>query len=409
MSRLDELIAELCPDGVEYKMVKDICLKVCSGGTPNSRVQEYYGGEIPWLRTQEVDFKDITDTGVRITRAGLINSSAKWIPANCVIVAMYGASAARVGINKIPLTTNQACLNLEIDSLKAEYKYVYYWFASQYEDIKSLSQGAQPNLNAQKIKGYPIPIPPLPVQQEIVRILDRFTALEAELEVELEAELEARKKQYVYYRDSLLTLSGEQSNAIKWLTLGEICKSVSTGGTPLKSRTDYYGGSIPWLRTQEVKFNDITETENKIAQLGLENSSAKWIPANCVIIAISGATAARCAINKIPLTTNQHCCNLEINESLALYRFVFYWVSSQYEKLKALGQGARNDLNVGIIRQYQIPIPSLAEQKRIVAILDRFDALINDITQGLPAEIVARRKQYEYYRDKLLTFKEKIS
>ncbi len=151
---------------------------------------------------------------------------------------------------------------------------------------------------------------------------------------------------------------------------------------------------------------DIHETEIKITKAGLAKSSAKWIPINCVIVAISGATAARSAINKIPLTTNQHCCNLEIDSTQANYRYVFHWVSREYEELKALGQGARCDLNAGIIRNYSIPVPPLAEQERIVAILDKFDALVNDLSSGLPAEIKARRLQYEHYRDRLLTFKE---
>jgi type I restriction enzyme S subunit len=113
--------------------------------------------------------------------------------------------------------------------------------------------------------------------------------------------------------------------------------------------------------------------------------------------------------NKITLTTNQHCCNIEINESIALYRYVFYWISHQYEKLKSLGRGARGDLNVDIISRYPIPIPSLEEQQRIVDILDRFDTLINDPNIGISAEIELRRKQYEYYRDKLLDFKEVAS
>ena len=193
--------------------------------------------------------------------------------------------------------------------------------------------------------------------------------------------------------------------------MGDISLKVSSGGTPLSTRADYYGGDIPWLRTQEVLFNDIVDTEIKITKLGLENSSAKWISANCVIVAISGATAARSAINKIPLTTNQHCCNLEINPECANYRYVFHWVGKEHDKLKALGQGARADLNSGIIKNYPIPIPfptdpakSLAEQARIVSILDKFDALTNSISEGLPREIELRQKQYEYYRDMLLTF-----
>ena len=120
-----------------------------------------------------------------------------------------------------------------------------------------------------------------------------------------------------------------------------------------------------------------------------------------------GATAAKVAINKIPLTTNQACCNLEIDETKALYRYVFHWLCKEYWSLKALGQGSQSNLNAQTIKQYIIPLPPLPEQRRIVSILDRFDALCNDLTSGLPAEIAARQKQYEYYRDKLLTFPER--
>ena len=117
-----------------------------------------------------------------------------------------------------------------------------------------------------------------------------------------------------------------------------------------------------------------------------------------------GATAAKAAVNKIPLTTNQACCNLEVNKEVALYRYVYYWICKEYHSIKSLGQGSQNNINAGVIKSYKIPIPPLDEQRRIVAILDRFDALCNDLTSGLPAEIEARRKQYEYYRNKLLDF-----
>jgi len=402
MSKLEQLIQELCPDGVEYVRIENVCIKVSSGGTPNTSRSEYYGGDIPWLRTQEVNWIDIMDTGVKITNEGLQNSSAKLIPKNCVIVAMYGATAAKVAINKIPLTTNQACCNLQVDESKAMYRYVYYWLTNKYRELKELGQGSQSNINAKIVRNFPIPLPPLPVQRDIVRILDNFTELTAELTAELTTELKARRKQYEYYRDLLLTFDDE----VEWRMLSEISINTYSGGTPRANHPEYYGGDIPWLRTQEVRFVDIYDTEMRITPAALKNSAAKWIPKNCVIVAISGATAGRSAINKIPLTTNQHCCCLEINPEQANYRYVFHWISSQYEKIKSLGQGARSDLNSGIIKSFPIPIPPLEEQERIVSILDRFDALCNDLTSGLPAEIEARQKQYEYYRDKLLTFKE---
>ncbi|WP_309459261.1 restriction endonuclease subunit S, partial [Escherichia coli] len=135
-------------------------------------------------------------------------------------------------------------------------------------------------------------------------------------------------------------------------------KKWYSGGTPTAGKIEYYeNGNIPWLRTQEVKFSEIDSTEIKITQAALKNSSAKWIPRNCVIIAISGATAGRSAINKIPLTTNQHCGCLEIDDTKALYRYVFHWVSFNYENIKSLGQGARGDLNSTIIKNFKLPIP----------------------------------------------------
>ena len=203
-----------------------------------------------------------------------------------------------------------------------------------------------------------------------------------------------------------------RNNNISMVPLKAVVKRSCSGGTPTKGNSSYYdNGEIPWLRTQDVKFNEIHEIASFITKEAVEKTSAKWIPSNCVIVAISGATAGRCAINKIPTTTNQHCLNLEIDDSKALYKYVFYCVYSQYEELISKKQGARGDLNSSLVLGLDIPIPypddvekSLAEQQRIVDILDRFDTLCNDISNGLPAEIKARQQQYEYYRDKLLAF-----
>jgi len=122
-------------------------------------------------------------------------------------------------------------------------------------------------------------------------------------------------------------------------------------------------------------------------------------------MAMYGATVGKVAINKIPLSTNQACANIQVNDKIANTRYIFYYLSKQYKYIKSLGTGSQTNINSKIVRNLNIPIPQLSEQERIVAILDKFDALVNDLSQGLPAEIEARRKQYEYYRNKLLTFK----
>lgn len=173
----------------EYKL-GTLCTKVCSGGTPKSTINEYYGGEIPWLNTKEVDFCRIYTTENKITQLGLDNSSAKWIDADCVIVAMYGATAGKVAINKIPLTTNQACCNLKIDSTKADYEFIYYYLSNSYLELASKANGgAQQNLNAQIIKDFPISLPSLEDQRRIANILsslDRKIELNNQINKQLE-------------------------------------------------------------------------------------------------------------------------------------------------------------------------------------------------------------------------------
>ena len=152
--------------------IQQICSNICSGGTPKSTVAEYYGGNIPWLNTKEINFCRIYKTEKTITDEGFNNSSAKWIPANSVIVAMYGATAGKTAITRIPLTTNQACCNLTIDSIKADYRFVYYALCNDYAFLSSLANGgAQQNLNAQQIKEFEIPFPSLRVQKCIADIL----------------------------------------------------------------------------------------------------------------------------------------------------------------------------------------------------------------------------------------------
>lgn len=216
-----------------------------------------------------------------------------------------------------------------------------------------------------------------------------------------------REKQYNYYRNHLLTPNEQgllNGKKVEWKSLGEVAKKISSGGTPNTGIQEYYSGEIPWLRTQEVGYGEIWDTGIKITEEGLKNSSAKWIPKNCVIIAMYGATDGRVGINKIPLTTNQACANIEVDDNIASYKYVYYCLLNQYEYIKSLGTGSQTNINSQIVRKLKIPIPPMEEQERIVKILDTFDALVNSISEGLPKEIALRRKQYEYYREQLLSF-----
>ncbi|HHT4104392.1 TPA: restriction endonuclease subunit S [Enterobacter hormaechei] len=296
--------------------------------------------------------------------------------------------------------------------IKPEFsKYLFRTNLMRAEIAKTASGVTRFNISKSRFKKVLIPVispenpeKSLTIQSEIVRILDKFTALTAELT----AELNMRKKQYNYYRDQLLSF---KEGNVAWKTLGEISRKISSGGTPKTGVTEYYDGTIPWLRTQEVDFREIWDTEIKITEEGLKTSSAKWIPKDCIIIAMYGATVGKIGINKIPMTTNQACANIQLDEEIVHYRYVFHFLCSQYAYIKSLGTGSQTNINAQIVKNIKIPVPfaenpekSLNEQLRIVNILDKFDTLTSSITEGLPREIELRQKQYEYYRDLLFSF-----
>lgn len=291
-------------------------------------------------------------------------------------------------------------------------KYIYYFLKINEGYFQKIGGKMQmPQIATPDTDKFEVPIPcpdnpekSLAIQSEIVRILDKFTALTAELT----AELTMRKKQYNYYRDQLLSF---KEGNVAWKTLGEISRKISSGGTPKTGVTEYYDGTIPWLRTQEVDFREIWDTEIKITEEGLKTSSAKWIPKDCIIIAMYGATVGKIGINKIPMTTNQACANIQLDEEIVHYRYVFHFLCSQYAYIKSLGTGSQTNINAQIVKNIKIPVPfaenpekSLNEQLRIVNILDKFDTLTSSITEGSPREIELRQKQYEYYRDLLFSF-----
>ena len=381
---------------VEWKTLGEICEKVCSGGTPLTSHSKYYEGNIPWLRTQDIDWQEVHDTEIKITEEAIANSSAKLIPKNCVIVAMYGATAAKACINKIPLTTNQACCNLQIDEKQAHYKYAYYWICNEYERLRAQGEGSQSNLNAKKIKSYPIPVPPLRVQARIVDILDKFTQLEAELE----AELEARKKQYAYYRDQLLKFSQYPplNVNVEWKTLGEVaeyvrqrvavdqlCAQTFVGVDNLlpnragKQDSNYLpseGNAIAY-QPNDILIGNIRPYLKKIWKADNEGGAS----ADVLVVRITNS-----------LLTPGYLYHLLADDC-------FFSYDMQHAKGAKMPRGNKEK-----ILDYVLPLPPLSEQRRIVEILDRFDTLTNSISEGLPREIALRRKQYEYYRDALLRF-----
>lgn len=388
MKNLETLIQDLCPDGVEFVKLGDV-LDYEQPTKYIVKCKDYQNEGMPVLTAGQTFILGYTDETNGIYEASRENP--------VIIFDDFTTSFHWVDFNFKVKSSAMKMLRVSSER-EVSFRFVYYAMKCiKYQTLEHSRQWIS------KYSQIEIPLPPIKVQTEIVRILDKFTSLEAELE----AELDCRRRQYEYYRDKLLSFDNVEGQEVEWKKMSEVCKNICSGGTPLTSKAEYYDGNIPWLRTQEVDYCEIHSTLRNITQLGLDNSSAKMIPANCVIVAMYGATAAKVAINKIPLCTNQACCNLEIDEDKALVRYVYQWICKQYEVLKAMGEGSQHNINAQKVKDFKIPIPSLEEQHRIVSILDRFESLTTSLQSGLPAEISARRQQYEYYRDKLLTFKRK--
>lgn len=401
MSRIDDLIEQYCPNGVSKIPISDLTI-------PVERISwSTYEGSAKYIDLSSVDRQTghITDLA-EINRDNAPSRAQQIVKINDVLFGTTRPLLRRVSFISENLdgeicSTGFCVLRAKVNLINPKFLYHCIRSADFYQHIESYQSGASyPSISDRKVKSYKLSVPPLEVQDEIVRILDSFT--------KLEAELEARRKQYDYYRDSLLSLENLTSHLgkdnVKLLPLNDVCTKASSGGTPKRSVPGYFGGNIPWIRSTDLNFKTIGEVEGSLTESGLDNCSAKLIPAGTVLIAMAGATVAKSGITTVEATTNQNCCALEADLKQIKPKFLFHVLCNDYELLKDKGQETQQFLNMTRIKKHDIPVPPLAEQERIVAILDKFDALVNDLSSGLPAEIQARRKQYEYYRDRLLTF-----
>ena len=398
--------------GVRIVPIKEVIKHSCSGATPAKGNSDYYdGGTIPWIRTQDVCFNEITNVNSFITEKAVKETAVKWIPENCVIVAISGATAGRCAINKIKATTNQHCLNMEIDKEKALYKYVYYCLCSKQDELISKKQGARGDLNASLIMSTEIPVPNLDIQKRIVKVLDNFDAICTNLNIGLPAEIKARQKQYEYYRDLLLTFAESGSMLVtdrqtdRQTELNAIRLIQYVFGyavLPLRKVANVFRGEyITKKSTTKGDIPVILGGQEPAYYINKYNHDGE-----IVVIARSGVSAGFVSYwnRKIYVTDG---FGYEGRNELVTTKYLYYVLKNMEPALNAMKRGAGVPHVSGeTLSNVLLLIPALQEQNKIVNILDRFDTLCNDLSEGLPAEIEARRKQYEYYRDKLLSFEE---
>lgn len=406
MNTIEELILKECPEGVEYLPLIALCEDVI---VPMRDKPKVFDGDTPWCRIEDLEGFYFNDSlsGQYVSQETIRKMNLKVFPIGTVICSC-SASIGTYAINTKPLITNQTFIGL-VCGEKLLNTFLRYYMETQTKNLLSLSNtGTIPYISRKKFENLEIPVPPLSVQHKIVEILDKFTSLEAELQTKLQAELEARKKQYEYYRNQLLDFTGRE--VVEFKKLGEVI-SVARGASPrpIKNYITTNKDGINWIKIGDVKPNEkyITNTEEKITQEGASKSrllkKGSFILSNSMsfgrpyILAIDGCIHD----GWISMTNYEKFYNVHF-----LYHLLKSDSIQMYWRMKA-SSGTVSNLNADIVRATPIPIPSLTEQQRIVTILDKFEALINDQTASLAAEIKARHQQYEYYRDRLLTFSRK--
>lgn len=389
MSRLSALLEELCPDGVEYKKLKEI-FNTKNGYTPSKSNESYWeNGTIPWFRMEDIRENGhiLSDS---IQHVNLNAIKGELFPANSIIVAT-SATVGEHALITVPSLANQRFTYL---MLKHEYanafdiKFLFYYcYKLDLWCLAHLNQGSFPSVDMKQFSQFEIPVPPLAIQNEIVKLLDNFT----ELTAELTAELQLRKKQYSFYRDSLLNFSRDDAG-VEWKTLGEVCDLIAGGDVPK--------GEFSQVATEEYGIPVYSNGIGEKALYGFTKSPRITQP--CVTISARG-TIGYSALHLQPFYPVIRLIVAIPYKHLDV-KYLFYIL--QMTTFKSPQTGIPQ-LTIPMVKTYPIPIPPLETQAKIVSILDRFDALCHDLTQGLPAEIAARKKQYEYYRDKLLTFPRK--
>lgn len=413
---INKLCMHFCPEGVDYYKLGE--LGKFYGGLTGKNKSDFSDGNAKFISYRNVYNNPALKLDVEDKVKISSNEKQNTLERGDIIFTGSSETADECGLSSVvtqdvneKIYLNSFCFIFRFKNPKIILPdFSKHLFRSEYlrhQIGKTASGVTRFNVSKKLMANVTIPLPPLPIQQEIVRILDTFTNLTAELTDKLNAELTARRKQYEYYRDELLTF-GEERDEVVWQPLGEICNVVS-GGTPSKKISSYWeNGTIKWLGSTVCKNEKTVDEVTKYITLeGLNSSSAKLMPVGTTLIALVGATIGKVAYLPFEAAINQNIAGIYPKDTKSIdSSYLYYACTRLYQEFLSLTQGQKLAMaNLSFVRSLKIPVPPMDEQKRIAEFLDKFNAICSDLRVGLPAEITARQKQYEYYRDRLFIFR----
>jgi type I restriction enzyme S subunit len=415
MSRIDDLIAELCPDGVPSEQLGTIG-RWYGGGTPSKSNREFWkGGTIPWVSPKDMGCSVLDSTQDHLTEAAVQGSATKVVPPTSVAMVVRSSILDRVF--PVALVPVAVALNQDMKAVVPRKgvspEFIAHVLKGQGLEILRAARksgGSVASIETGKLFSFRIPIPPIEVQQAVVSELDRFAELEAKLETELRAELEARRKQYEHYRNSLLTFP-----EMGGVPMGEL--GTLFGGLTGKSKGDFSGGSARFVSYKNVFNNLATDTTAEtFVRVGVDEKQ-RTLKRGDILFTGSSESRVEVGMSSVitaevnePIYLNSFCVGFRLFDSESLIpdfaKHLFRSSELRRQIIQTANGVTRFNVSKKRLAKVEVPVPPSSEQERIADVLDRFEALTNDLSISLPAELAARRKQYEYYRDKLLTFEE---
>ena len=403
MSELERLIQELCPNGVPYRTLNTIC-NIFDG---THQTPKYTDSGIKFASVENISNPYATEKHISVSDYEKYKIKPQRNDLLMTRIGSIGVCAVIESDEPLAYYVSLALLRPNQEVLNSRYlKYAMESLHCRKELRKRTLVNAVPiKINMGDIGKITLPVPPIEVQREIVRILDKFTELTAELTAELTKELTARKKQYDYYLEKLL-FSAEDT---KMLTLGEVSSFYNGDrGKNYPKVSEMVEEGIPFVNAGDINGTVDYINCNKITREKYLSMSGAKLKKGDILYCLRGSTGKNGIYELDEGTVASSLVAIRAN-NLINYKFLYYLLNSSMERSQRMKYdtgAAQPNLSAKNVREYVFPVPSLEEQERIVAILDRFDSICNDISAGLPAEIEARQKQYEYYRDKLLNFKE---
>ena len=417
MTKLEKLIEELCPNGVEYKALGE--LGAFLGGLSGKSKDDFKDGNSKFITYMNV-FNNM-ELNLDATDSVKIEDNEKQNTIQYGDVLFTGSSETpnECGMSSVltvkteeKLYLNSFCFIYRFNDtelfLPSFSKYLFRSYYIRKQIIKTASGVTRFNVSKEKMKKVKIPLPPLEVQAEIVKILDDYSTSVTALQQELEKELTARKKQYEYYRDMLLTFSDK----VPKVKLADIATDIYRGAGIKRDEVTTDG--IPCVRYGEIYTSyDISFTECISHTRKEVVKNPKYFEYGDIIFTITGENVEEIA-KSIAYLGEEKCMaggDTVVMKHEQEPRYISYALSTtnaQAQKSKGKVKSKVVHSSVPALKEIEIPLPNMETQRKIADLLDNFHKLCNDISEGLPAEIEARRKQYEYYRDKLLTFKELI-